>query len=234
MKCTKCGFVSFDYLSECKKCGMSLAGTREALGLAAAKPAIPFFLAPLLKDYKEPLTQASPAPETMEDNALPSFDFSDDFDTHAADEVPVQTQNEGGDSGLLEISDEELDFLIQSGIDETGQDQKAAEKLSEPVKDTMADTVAETVKSAETESEELLLDFDNISLPDFSKLDEAPGQNTSSPVELPKAIEPPPAEDESLQIELSEQDLEMLLTELEDPGSKKTDPKNGSGSAKPN
>ncbi len=231
MKCTKCGFVSFDYLSECKKCGMSLAGTREALGLAAAKPAIPSFLAPLMKDYKEPPPQS--APDTAQTN-LPSFDFSDEFDTHPTGEEPAQAGNEAGDSGLLEISDEELDFLIESDVDDKGQPQ-AEDKAAQPVRDAMAETVADPAKAAGIDTDELVLDFDDISLPDFSDIDEPPKEKIAAAAEALKVPEPATAEDESLQIELSEQDLEMLLTELEHPvSSKKTDPKNGSGSNNPN
>jgi hypothetical protein len=49
MKCDKCGFVSFDYLSECRRCGADLSATREHLGFSALKSEVPFLLGALLK-----------------------------------------------------------------------------------------------------------------------------------------------------------------------------------------
>jgi hypothetical protein len=49
MKCDKCGFVSFDYLSECRRCSADLTGTRELLGFSTLKSEVPFLLGALLK-----------------------------------------------------------------------------------------------------------------------------------------------------------------------------------------
>jgi hypothetical protein len=50
MKCQKCGYVSFDYLSQCKKCGADLTTVREKLGFSALKPEVPSLLGALLRD----------------------------------------------------------------------------------------------------------------------------------------------------------------------------------------
>jgi hypothetical protein len=50
MRCQKCGFVSFDYLSQCKKCGADLTAVRELLGFSALKSEVPFLLAALLRN----------------------------------------------------------------------------------------------------------------------------------------------------------------------------------------
>jgi hypothetical protein len=49
MKCDKCGFVSFDYLAECRRCSADLTGTREQLGFSSLKSEVPFLLGALLK-----------------------------------------------------------------------------------------------------------------------------------------------------------------------------------------
>ena len=49
MKCDKCGFVSFDYLSECRRCSADLTGTREQLGFSTLKSEVPFLLGALLR-----------------------------------------------------------------------------------------------------------------------------------------------------------------------------------------
>jgi len=48
MRCPKCGYVSFDYLSRCKKCSRDLADARRTLNLIDAKPAVPFLLGSLV------------------------------------------------------------------------------------------------------------------------------------------------------------------------------------------
>jgi hypothetical protein len=50
MRCQKCGFVSFDYLSQCKKCGADLTVVRELLGFSASKSEVPSLLGALLKN----------------------------------------------------------------------------------------------------------------------------------------------------------------------------------------
>jgi len=50
MKCAKCGFISFDYLSTCKKCGINLNQARTVLGFSDVKPAPPPFLKALVEE----------------------------------------------------------------------------------------------------------------------------------------------------------------------------------------
>lgn len=38
MKCPKCGYTSFDYLNECKKCGTDISDVRAMLGVIAISP----------------------------------------------------------------------------------------------------------------------------------------------------------------------------------------------------
>ncbi|MBI4377860.1 MAG: hypothetical protein HY578_02055 [Nitrospinae bacterium] len=38
MKCPKCGYVSFEYLDQCKKCGRDLSQFKSSLGVVAFKP----------------------------------------------------------------------------------------------------------------------------------------------------------------------------------------------------
>ena len=42
MKCNKCGFISFDYLSECRGCGADISAVRDELGFLPVKPDLPF------------------------------------------------------------------------------------------------------------------------------------------------------------------------------------------------
>jgi hypothetical protein len=51
MRCPKCGFNSFDYLSQCRKCSADLKKTRNELGIPDIQPQMPFLLRPLLKEF---------------------------------------------------------------------------------------------------------------------------------------------------------------------------------------
>jgi hypothetical protein len=50
MKCQKCGYVSFDHLSQCKKCGGDLTAARGLLGFSAVKSEVPSLLGALLRE----------------------------------------------------------------------------------------------------------------------------------------------------------------------------------------
>jgi hypothetical protein len=50
MKCAKCGFISFDYLAACKKCGTNLNQARTGLGFSDVKPEPPPFLKALVEE----------------------------------------------------------------------------------------------------------------------------------------------------------------------------------------
>jgi hypothetical protein len=66
MKCQKCGYVSFDYLSQCKKCGADLTAARGLLGFSELKSEVPSLLGALLRDDgKSDGTQAKAAAEVV-------------------------------------------------------------------------------------------------------------------------------------------------------------------------
>ncbi|MCU0589649.1 MAG: hypothetical protein MUF52_16050 [Syntrophobacteraceae bacterium] len=81
MKCNKCGFVSFDHLSDCKKCGVNLVGARTLLGMLDFKPTMPFFLGAMVHARPEgpsgtPVARVeAPAPA-----GLPGMDFGGDLE----------------------------------------------------------------------------------------------------------------------------------------------------------
>jgi hypothetical protein len=179
MKCSKCGFVSFDFLSECKKCGTNIAGSREALGFDTMKPSVPFFLGALLKDYE---TSAPGAEAARNEDTISSFDFGEESDSRNGDfklegEAAVQPR-ENEDFSLLDLTDEELDLLIADGEADKGGAQNAA----------ASEQTAASPAAPEPAS--------------------------------PKAAAPEDANGKDLHIELTEQDLEMLLSELGDTSQK--------------
>jgi len=128
MRCVKCGYVSFDYLSECKKCSTSLTVARNDLGFFGAKPAFPSLLGSLLGNY-EPSAQ----PENIfsETESLPSFSFPEQIDDAPPQEKTENQETPSAainfdlseeDFSLLDLSDEELELLIDKESLGSGED----------------------------------------------------------------------------------------------------------------
>ncbi|MGO9312690.1 MAG: hypothetical protein ACLQDI_08135 [Syntrophobacteraceae bacterium] len=124
MRCTKCGYVSFDYLSECKKCRTSLADAREGLGFFAAKPAVPSLLESLLSDYEHPIKQESAPVESEISTAFDGFGgglWQTNPGSGAAQATTAiakpdeSEEEEEEDFSLLDLSDQELELLIDKG-----------------------------------------------------------------------------------------------------------------------
>jgi len=216
MKCTKCGFVSFDYLSECKKCGINLSAPRDALGFSGKKSDVPFFLGSLLKEHVKP--PAADNKDLTEDSSTPSFDFGDESEfsgsfgnaeeavmtvaaeqTAAAEQVAVSASEatETEDFSLLDISDEELDILMAEDVNEP-----ASSSGSQPAPSQSEGVTKDT----------LIPQVDVSSLPGLA------GQDSESGVPVGSAgATRKDTEDENLVIDLSDMDLENFLSELDDP-----------------
>lgn len=58
MKCPHCGYISFDYLDTCKRCGNNLTSVRDLLNITPVRPNPPFLLASLVgaEEMLEPET----------------------------------------------------------------------------------------------------------------------------------------------------------------------------------
>lgn len=229
MKCVKCGYISFDHLSECKKCGANIASVRDTLGFSAAKPSISFMLGSLLKDYQPP----APAQEAA--SVAPAFDFGDETEIGGGfklaipesdveiREGTVPNPEEGEeDFSLLDLSDEELELLIDKdrrmpssepggpvGVLELETEKAPPEELS-----IAFDDVAPAEKPAAPSENEWLPKFDDDTLPGFetkAPQAEKPGlKMESAPID--RKEESP--QDEFV-IELSDKDLEALMLELD-------------------
>jgi hypothetical protein len=120
MRCAKCGYFSFDYLSECKKCRTSLADVRRGFGFSGAAPAIPSLLAALFRDY-EPVVNmedgtaaiAMSDPLDFEERPAVALEPAEQESRRAAPPPVIAGNVEAEeDFSLLDLSDEELDLLM--------------------------------------------------------------------------------------------------------------------------
>lgn len=250
MKCTKCGYVSFDYLSECKKCRTSMTATRNGFGFLAGKPAVPSLLGSLLSGYEPP----TPMESTVVGTEMSSpFRFPEEIGggfrrekpESRAEETPpaaVNPEESEEDFSLLDLSDEELELLIDkeslgSGSDSGGTDNSEPEPLlaAEPAPSAfeISQPEGETTSGAAEAPDELAQEFDEYpkgfkSEPEITPNLELVPEPTGDQAELKEGPEDPaeskPGSEEALLlpddstndfvIELSDNDLDALLEEL--------------------
>ena len=255
MKCSKCGFVSFDHLTECKRCGASLAGAREGLGFLAVRPATPFFLGSLLKE--SPKTDTSADKDLTTGGTLPAIDLheGDDFLHEGPARAPTAAAPAPRASGPapslrpedelheMDLSDEDIDLLIADDTEpEAPREQTAGLKTDlgsgAPAAPEPRPSAAAMRVEAEKPAEEAI-DFalEEISLeleqdagggapepPGGLRVEEKP----AAPSGPPKAeAAPSAAEDDGLVLDLSDTDLEGLLSDLEETPPSKKKPSGG-------
>jgi hypothetical protein len=91
MKCTRCGYTSFDYLDRCKSCGEDMVQAKIKLNIYTKQPELNTgdegFLINRVSDMAKDIlgkTQKQPGPASTEDplkqsgNKGTSFDFGED------------------------------------------------------------------------------------------------------------------------------------------------------------
>lgn len=274
MRCEKCGYISFDYLSECRKCGVDLTSIRDALGYLPFKPEIPSFLSSLMKDYGSTVGLPGSAGEgafttDVLDTELPEIDFGEELDLGEGtlgDRITVTSLNlpesgkgarggpgVGRDSELVPTPDE-LSHAYGKGPRESDEEDLsidlALESMFQAETPSPATPSRAAAKAPPQKAPSGYGDTDdlNIALLDDDEdlgflLEDtagpaavAPTRGKSAPVmgggapavarkEESSAVAS--SEDDDLSLELSDDDLESFLQELdkeESPGKKKPKP----------
>lgn len=129
MKCHKCGFVSFDYLSECRKCGINLEGARSLLGLMDFKPSMPFFLGAMIGAQPAganggSVEVASVASQPKEAAGVGGFDFGADLEFEVEEDAqPTLVQRtESPDLDILPQIELPEGFSLSLGDEEKSDD----------------------------------------------------------------------------------------------------------------
>lgn len=133
MKCHACGFIGFDHLSQCSNCGCDLTSVRDKFGFVPAKSAAPLFLGALLKDRPvsdvssttdsqgiEPAISAIPQIELGETIELTGENLEADT-LHASSSEGSQAARSFSQSEksldnelMIDLSDEELNQVMRS------------------------------------------------------------------------------------------------------------------------
>ncbi|ROQ93500.1 hypothetical protein [Desulfosoma caldarium] len=105
MKCTKCGFIGFDHVRSCAKCGKDLEAVRHDLNLLDFAPAVPSFLVEAMLRKSQKSKAAAAALETSSPESGEALDLLAEIDLKVdLDEKPEEI--------TLELLDEGEEVLI--------------------------------------------------------------------------------------------------------------------------
>lgn len=215
MRCEKCGYVSFDHLSECKNCHASMTAARAGFRFSTVRPSVPSLLGSLLNET--PPTAKAPSP-AADIETYHSFELQGEIPGALGEEFMIEsgTCDTEEDFSLLDISDEELELLIEQDSLESNDKQDIQS----------ASSGIAMVQEVDTSSDGDL----ELSLDDFFEMEnETLADNQQGLTAASRGGPPtPPAEaarsNDSMDdfvIDLSESDLDDILKRLEETAGKK-------------
>lgn len=204
MRCPKCHFVSFDHLAQCKKCGTDLSTERERLNLLNFEPAMPHFFG--LLDQAD-LHLEAPAQPLAPSPSAP---------LQAAEASPLALAEQGAAPASIEL------VLPDQSAAAAG----TAEFEPTPVRPDGAGGLPE-----------LILDDGDQEAPLELSLED----QDATPLERAAPRQAPPAEapiefvldDDELELELSQEEMERIILELNQDGSGATAPEPRQKQVKP-
>lgn len=220
MKCPKCGFVSFDHLDACKKCGTSVKKDRNLLNLPAVEAKVPAFLSQVAAGDEEAMADVAVGGGMelgggeliVEEEPIlaagPSL-FDEDLDAPDMDIADTETLELGEEMSL----EPEADFLeeeifepapLEESVPEADlleEDIFEPEPLAEPEPELMPEEEPVSLDLDEEEAIEPLEDelfIDDSAIEDLGDLDIDLGDEGLDLAAEPLDVEPPeiPAFDE--------------------------------------
>jgi hypothetical protein len=104
MRCPKCGFISFDHLASCAKCGRDISEVASELQGTSIKVEVPMFLSGALAALSE-------SEESFEDHAMEADgDEGIDFD--------MEMEADEEEAGEITAAEEEVDFSFEKEAEE--------------------------------------------------------------------------------------------------------------------
>jgi hypothetical protein len=140
MRCPKCGFISFDHLASCAKCGRDISEVASELQGTSIKVEAPMFLGGALAALSE-------SEESFEDHAIEADgDEGIDFD--------MEMEADEEEAGEMTAAEEDVDFSFEKEAEEF---EVAAEEadigLAEPEAEEAVGIEEETEEAADFEIE---------------------------------------------------------------------------------
>ena len=139
MRCPKCGFISFDHLASCAKCGRDISEVASELQGTSIKVETPMFLSGALAALSE-------SEESFEDHAMEA-DGSEGID------FDMEMEADEEEAGEMTAAEEDVDFSFEKEAEEFEVAEKADIGLAEPEAEEAAGIGGETEEAADFEIE---------------------------------------------------------------------------------
>ena len=137
MRCPKCGFISFDHLASCAKCGRDISEVASELQGTSIKVETPMFLSGALAALSE-------SEESFEDHAMEADgDGGIDFD--------MEMEADEEEAGEITAAEEDVDFSFEKEAEEFEVAGEADIGLAEPEAEEAAGIGGETEEAADFE-----------------------------------------------------------------------------------
>jgi len=165
MRCPKCGFISFDHLTSCAKCGKDIAEVASELQGTSIKLETPMFLSAALAGYGE--REGSFEEISMETEVEEGVvDIS--METEVEEGVDISMEDEPVEQEAPEMAGAEADIDFSFEEDEAQTDSSSfGEKVEEAGAPVAFDVDAEVEEEARPKAaEKTLEDLDFMGVPD--------------------------------------------------------------------
>lgn len=204
MKCHACGFIGFDHLSQCSKCGSDLTSVRDKFGFVKAKSAAPLFLGALLKDRPESNVTSTTESQNIEPAVSAILQIeSGEAIRFTGEDLQADTVQASSNKGspvahpfshteesvntelMIDLSDEDLDQVMSS--------KKAEEELDLNL--------------------DFLLEDDSLALTDGNAAGGVTGNGGGKPTGAGDEVEM--SEFDAAGLELTDEDLDQLAAEAD-------------------
>ena len=182
MRCIKCGFISFDHLASCAKCGRDISEVASELQGTSIKVESPMFLSGALaafseaeESFDEHVMEADVGEGVdfdmeMEEEAVEMADSEEDIDFSFDEEVEEIEVAGEADINLAEAEAEEAAVIGEEKEDVFGLELESAEVEEEPAPEEVEESFEDLdFAGAADEEEEGGLEFD---LEDFLEDDD--------------------------------------------------------------
>ena len=169
MRCPKCGFISFDHLTSCAKCGKDIAEVASELQGTSINVETPMFLSEALAAYAE---RQEPFAGHGAFEPGEGIDFSMEEESAAGEPIEMAAEEEGVDISFEDKAEKAEISMAVEGSEEAAEE-AAVDFTIEPEAETEVEAEAESFEELDflgtVDDEEGGLEFD---LEDFIEDDD--------------------------------------------------------------
>jgi hypothetical protein len=165
MRCPKCGFISFDHLTSCAKCGKDIAEVASELQGTSIKLETPMFLSAALAGYGD---REGSFEEISMETEVEEGDVDISMETEVEEGVDISMEDEPVEQEAPEMAGAEADIDFSFEEDEAQTDSSSfGEKVEEAGAPVAFDVDAEVEEEARPKAaEKTLEDLDFMGVPD--------------------------------------------------------------------